>query len=114
METSVYNALLTVAAFVAVRHIVFESQDDLQPQPLPFCVFTMGERDYSPFETMCGVSPMNYVQSFDVSIYAETADECNQLSNSATQALRGIGVLKSMETIYAPELRCYTTQLTFD
>ena len=44
-ETDIYNALLSITDFTSVRYIVREMQDETKPESLPFCVYTMGQRD---------------------------------------------------------------------
>ena len=113
-ETDIYNALLSVTDFTSVRYIVREMQDETKPESLPFCVYTMGQRDYSAYQTFCGVDVDGpFDQEFEVIVFAKTAVECRALAKKVSTALSGVGVVGSLDDDYDPDLRCFFSTISF-
>lgn len=112
-EISILAALQTVSEFTAVRYITREMGDELKPESLPFAVYEMGERDYTGYQTFCGVDPDSFDQGFDVQIFAKDADEVRRLARKSIAALSGIGVVGGLDDQYEPDLRCFTTTVSF-
>jgi hypothetical protein len=113
IEPQILSALKTIASFTSVRYIVREAQDELNPEPLPFAVFTTSEKNFAAFQTMCGANLDVFEQTFTVLVFAETAEMSRQLAAASVVALTGIGALDSMETDFEPELRAFVTTLQF-
>lgn len=112
-EPNILAALNTIAEFTSVRYIVQGANDDTQPQPLPFAVFTTSEKDFDGLQTMCGVDENVFFQEFIVQIYSATSEQGRSLASQTIAALSGIGTLTGSVTEFEPDLRAYISTVSF-
>lgn len=109
-EREIIDAVSALGLFAKVRYLVAEADSDNIPTRLPLCILADAGRDYSVGATFCGSDL--FVQAYEMTLFAETAQEVRSLAESVQLALAGIALFDSTLESYDPDLRAFTTEIT--
>jgi hypothetical protein len=105
----IIDAITALGLFVKVRYLVAEADSDLVPTDLPLCVLADGGRDYTIGATFCGSSL--FLQSYEMTLLARTAQEARDLAAAVQGALLGIVTFDSTIESYDSDLRAYAVEI---
>jgi hypothetical protein len=109
-EREIIDAVNALGMFAKVRYLVAEADADNVPTDLPLCILADGGRDYTVGQSFCGTSM--FAQTYDMTIFAKTAQEVRSLSQSVQLALAGIAVFDASLESYDPDLRAFVSEIT--